>query len=67
MAGPEPVGLRADSSRLHNIGLGRRLSGTRVLELLDDLRVRVLTQDGDLIREPCSTQPAITSRTGEAR
>jgi hypothetical protein len=39
------------SSRLHHIGLGRRLVGTRVLVLIDDLRIRVLTEDGELIRE----------------
>lgn len=39
------------NSRLHHIGLGRRLVGTRVLVLIDGLRVRVLTEDGELIRE----------------
>jgi len=39
------------NSRLHHIGLGRRLVGTRVLVLVDGLRVRVLTEDGELIRE----------------
>jgi transposase InsO family protein len=39
------------NSRLHHIGLGRRLAGTRVLALIDGLRVRVITQDGELIRE----------------
>jgi transposase InsO family protein len=39
------------NSRLHHIGLGRRLTGTRVLVLVDGLRVRVLTEDGELIRE----------------
>jgi len=29
----------------------RRLSGTRVLSLVDGLRVRVITEDGELIRE----------------
>ena len=38
-------------SRLHHIGLGRRLTGTRVLVLVADLRVRVLTEDGELLRE----------------
>jgi transposase InsO family protein len=40
------------NSRLHHIGLGRRLAGTRVLALVDGLRVRVITEDGELIREP---------------
>ena len=39
------------NSRLHHIGLGRRLAGTRVLVLVDGLRIRVLTEDGELIRE----------------
>jgi transposase InsO family protein len=39
------------NSRLHHIGLGRRLMGTRVLALVDGLRVRVLTEDGELLRE----------------
>jgi transposase InsO family protein len=39
------------NSRLHHIGLGRRLAGTRVLALVDGLRVRVITEDGELIRE----------------
>jgi transposase InsO family protein len=37
-------------SRLHHIGLGRRLIGTRVLVLVADLDVRVLSEDGELIR-----------------
>jgi transposase InsO family protein len=39
------------NSRLHHIGLGRRLIGTRVIALVDGLRVRVITEDGELIRE----------------
>jgi transposase InsO family protein len=39
------------NSRLHHIGLGRRLMGTRVLALIDGLRVRVLTEDGEVLRE----------------
>lgn len=38
------------NSRLHHIGLGRRLVGTRVLVLVQDLEVRVLTEDGELLR-----------------
>ena len=38
------------NSRLHHIGLGRRLTGTRVLMLVRDLGVRVLTEDGELLR-----------------
>jgi hypothetical protein len=36
---------------LHHIGLERRLVGTRVIALIDGLRVRVITEDGELIRE----------------
>lgn len=39
------------NSRLHHIGLGRKLVGTRVVMLVDGLRVRVITEDGELIRE----------------
>jgi hypothetical protein len=38
-------------SRLHHIGIGRRLIGTRVVVLVADLDVRVLTEDGELLRE----------------
>lgn len=38
-------------SRLHHVGLGRRLTGVRVIVLADGLRIRVLTEDGELIRE----------------
>ena len=39
------------NSRLHHIGLGRRHAGTRVLVLVADLDVRVLTEHGELLRE----------------
>jgi transposase InsO family protein len=39
------------NSRLHHIGLGRQLAGTRVLVLVTDLEVRVLAEDGELLRE----------------
>jgi len=38
------------NSRLHHIGLGRRHAGARVLVLVADLDVRVLTEDGELVR-----------------
>jgi transposase InsO family protein len=38
-------------SRLLHLGLGRRYAGIRVLVLVADLRVRVVTEDGELIRE----------------
>lgn len=40
--------LRHDSP-MHHIGLGRRHAGTRVLLLVADLDVRVLTEDGELL------------------
>jgi transposase InsO family protein len=39
------------NSRLHHVGLGRRHAGLRVLVLVADLDVRVLTEDGELLRE----------------
>jgi transposase InsO family protein len=39
------------NSRLHHIGLGRKLTGTRVVVLVADLHVRVLTEDGELLRD----------------
>ena len=38
------------NSRMHHIGLGRRHAGVRVLALVADLDVRVLTEDGELLR-----------------
>ena len=39
------------NSRLHHIGIGRRHAGTPVLLLVADLHIRVLTQNGGLLRE----------------
>lgn len=39
------------NSRLHHIGLGRRYGGLRVLVLVDELHVRVISEDGEVIRE----------------
>jgi transposase InsO family protein len=39
------------NSRLHHVGLGRRHAGTRVLVLVADLDVRVVSEDGELLRE----------------
>jgi transposase InsO family protein len=44
------ITLRHDS-KLHHVGLGRRLAGTRVIALVHGLHVRVLTEDGELLRE----------------
>ena len=38
------------NSRLHHIGMGRRLIGTPVLVLIDGLEIRVISEDGELIR-----------------
>ena len=40
------------NSRLHHIGLGKLLTGTKVTVLIDELHIRVLHRDtGTLIRE----------------
>jgi transposase InsO family protein len=39
------------NSKLHHIGLGRRFTGTRVLVLVRDLNVRVITEEGVLLRQ----------------
>jgi transposase InsO family protein len=39
------------NSRLHHIGMGRRYAATNVLILIHDLHIRVVTTDGQLLRE----------------
>lgn len=39
------------NSRLHHIGIGRKHARQRVLVLVKDLHIRVLTTDGELLRE----------------
>lgn len=39
------------NSRLHHIGIGKAHTGRRVLLLVADLHVRVITTDGQLLRE----------------
>ena len=39
------------NSRLHHICLGRLLAGTRVYVLADDRHVRIITREGDLLRD----------------
>jgi transposase InsO family protein len=39
------------NSRLHHIGLGRNHAGKRVLLLVADLEVRVITEDGEPLRQ----------------
>ena len=39
------------NSHLHHIGIGRRHAGRDVLVLVHDLHIRVLTTEGELLRE----------------
>ena len=40
------------NSRLHHIGIGHHWAGTRILMLIHELNIRIITEDtGDLIRE----------------
>jgi len=48
---PSGVFTLRHNSRLHHIGIGRRHAGTRILVLVHDLDIRVLTTNGELIRE----------------
>jgi transposase InsO family protein len=48
---PSGVFTLRHNSRLHHIGVGRRHAGTDVLILVHDRNIRVLTSDGELIRE----------------
>jgi hypothetical protein len=48
--GARKISLRYKSRLLH-VGLGRRYARRRVLVLVADLHVRVLTEDGELIRD----------------
>jgi len=48
--GSGAVTLRHDS-RLHHIKIGRRFAGTRVVMLVAGLDVRIVSEDGELLRE----------------
>jgi hypothetical protein len=48
---PSGVITLRHNSRMHHLGLGRRHAGTRVLVLVRDRHIRVLTDDGELLRE----------------
>jgi transposase InsO family protein len=39
------------ASRLHHIGVGRRHAGTKVLVLVKDLHVQIVTANGDILRD----------------
>jgi hypothetical protein len=59
-------------SRLHHIGLGRGWAGTHVRVLVHDRHIRVITRDGQLLRDltldptrdyqPHDTSPAVPKR-----
>jgi transposase InsO family protein len=48
---PSGVFTLRHNSRLHHIGIGRRHAGKDILVLVHDLHIRVLTTDGELLRE----------------
>ena len=48
---PSGVFTLRHNSRLHHIGIGRRHAGKDILILVHDLHIRVLTTDGELLRE----------------
>jgi transposase InsO family protein len=48
---PSGVVTLRHNSRLHHIGIGRRHAGQAVLVLVHDLEIRVITHDGELLRE----------------
>jgi transposase InsO family protein len=39
------------NSRLHHVGIGRPYAGTRILLLVHELEVRIITEEGEFIRE----------------
>jgi hypothetical protein len=55
------VTLRHDS-RLHHIKVGRRHAGTRVLMLVAGLDVRIVSEDGEILRELVWIRPETTNR-----
>jgi transposase InsO family protein len=48
---PSGVVTLRHTSRLHHIGIGRAHAGTRVTLLIADLHIRIITDDGQLLRE----------------
>jgi len=48
---PSGVVTLRHNSRLHHIGIGRGHAGTRVTLLIADLHIRIITDDGELLRE----------------
>jgi hypothetical protein len=62
---PSGVFTLRHNSRLHHIGVGRRHAGTDILVLVHDRHVRVLTHDGELLRELHSTRPRTTNHNAK--
>jgi hypothetical protein len=54
-------------STLHHIGLGRAYKGLRVVLLVDGLHIRVLSEDGELLRELTLDPTRIYQPTGKPR
>ena len=48
---PSGVLTLRHNSRLHHIGIGRRHAGTHIRMLIQELHIRVITEDGELLRE----------------
>jgi hypothetical protein len=44
-------------TRLHHIGVGHARSGKRVILLVDGFDVRVLTEDGEVLRRHLTLDP----------
>jgi hypothetical protein len=54
-------------SRLHHIGLGRANKGQRVVLLVDGVHIRVLSEEGNLLRELTLDPSRIYQPTGKPR
>ncbi len=52
-------------TKLHHVGVGRALQGGRIIVLIADLDIRVLSQEGELVRhltlDPGKNYEPITS------
>ncbi len=55
------------NSRMHHIGIGRDHAGTPIRMLIDDLNIRVITCDGELIRELVLDTTRDYQPTGKSR
>jgi hypothetical protein len=54
-------------SKLHHIGMGRRLNGTRVILLVAGRHVRVISENGELLRELVLDPSRDSNPAGRAR